>query len=70
MPLVKKQSGWFWGSKGPFKSRAKALAVSRAAYASGYKGESNEVIAFDLSESGDKSVNISEKFREVVRKFS
>ena len=37
MPLVKRQSGWFWGSKGPFDSKAKALAVARAAYASGYK---------------------------------
>jgi hypothetical protein len=45
------------------------LAVARAAYASGYKGESNEVIAFDLSESQDKSANISEKFKEAVRKF-
>jgi hypothetical protein len=41
MPLVKKQSGWFWGSKGPFDSKAKALSVARAAYASGYKGEGN-----------------------------
>lgn len=40
MPLVKKQSGWFWGSKGPFDSKTKALAVARAAYAHGYKGES------------------------------
>jgi hypothetical protein len=39
MPLVKRQSGWFWGSKGPFDSKAKALAVARAAYASGYKEE-------------------------------
>ena len=30
-----------WGSKGPFPSKAKALAVARAAYASGYKGEQN-----------------------------
>ena len=42
MPLVKKQSGWFWGSKGPFDSKAKALSVARAAYAYGYKGESIE----------------------------
>jgi hypothetical protein len=69
MPLVKKQSGWFWGSKGPFDSKAKALSVARAAYASGYKGESNEVTAFDLSQSQDKSANISEKFKEAVRKF-
>ena len=41
MPLVKKPSGWFWGSKGPFDSKAKALAVARAAYAHGYKGESS-----------------------------
>lgn len=26
-----------WGSKGPFPSKAKALAVARAAYASGYR---------------------------------
>ena len=39
MPLVKRQSGWFWGSKGPFDSKAKALAVARASYASGYKEE-------------------------------
>lgn len=42
MPLVKRPSGWFWGSKGPFDSKAKALAVARAAYASGYKGEAEE----------------------------
>lgn len=42
MPLVKKPSGWFWGSKGPFDSKTKALAVARAAYAHGYKGESIE----------------------------
>lgn len=42
MPLVKKPSGWFWGSKGPFDSKAKALAVARAAYAHGYKDENME----------------------------
>lgn len=39
MPLVKRSNGWFWGSKGPFDSKAKALAVARAAYAHGYKRE-------------------------------
>lgn len=62
MPLVKKSSGWFWGSKGPFDSKAKALAVARAAYAHGYKGESNELLTFDLSESKDKSTIISKEF--------
>ncbi len=31
-----------WGSKGPFPSKAKALAVARAAYAHGYKGEQSD----------------------------
>lgn len=70
MPLVKKQSGWFWGSKGPFDTRAKALAVSRAAYAHGYKGEATEVIAFDLSESKDKSVDMTEKFKQAAHNLS
>lgn len=42
MPLVKRKSGWFWGSKGPFPTKDKALAVARAAYAHGYKGENIE----------------------------
>ena len=50
MPLVKKQSGWFWGSKGPFDSKAKALAVARAAYAHGYKGENLEQKYRDIFE--------------------
>lgn len=37
MPIRKTDKGWFWGSKGPFATKAKALAVGRAAYASGYK---------------------------------
>ena len=62
MPLVKKPSGWFWGSKGPFDSKAKALAVARAAYAHGYKGESNLHIAVDIAENRDKSVVIDPDF--------
>lgn len=37
MPLRKTDKGWFWGGQGPFPSKAKALSVARAAYASGYK---------------------------------
>lgn len=37
MPLRHTDNGWFWGSKGPFDTKAKALAVARAAYAHGYK---------------------------------
>lgn len=36
-----------WGSKGPFPSKAKALAVARAAYANGYKGEQADVKRID-----------------------
>jgi hypothetical protein len=61
MPLVKKQSGWFWGSKGPFNTKAKALAVARAAYASGYKGENNLLITFDLAYTSEKRVENSQK---------
>jgi len=46
MPLRKTKQGWFWGSKGPFPDKAKALQVARAAYASGYKGESQPIIKF------------------------
>lgn len=40
MPISKKQDGWYWGSKGPFATKQKALQVGQAAYASGYKEES------------------------------
>lgn len=37
MPIRHTDKGWMWGSKGPFPSKDKALAVARAAYSSGYK---------------------------------
>lgn len=39
MPIIKRKNGWYWGSRGPFKTKKKAEAVQRAAYASGYKGK-------------------------------
>ena len=39
MPIRQTDEGWYWGSKGPFKTKKKALAVQGAAYASGYKGQ-------------------------------
>lgn len=50
MPLVKKQSGWYWGSQGPFDTKAKALQVARAAYASGYKEQKADVISYRVDE--------------------
>ena len=37
MPIKKTDKGWYWGSKGPFKSKRKAQKVAQAAYASGYQ---------------------------------
>jgi hypothetical protein len=37
MPVRKTSEGYFWGTKGPFKTKEQAEAVGRAAYASGYK---------------------------------
>lgn len=47
MPITKTDKGWYWGSKGPFASRAKAQQVATAAYASGYQ-EENEMKNSDV----------------------
>lgn len=55
MPLHKVKSGWMWGSKGPFPTKAKALQVARAAYAHGYKGETQKNISQNfITEAGKK----------------
>jgi len=36
MPITKRKNGYYWGSKGPFKTKKKAQQVAQAAYASGY----------------------------------
>lgn len=40
MPFRYTDKGWFWGTKGPFATKAKALQVARAAHASGFQKES------------------------------
>ena len=63
MPLVKKQSGWYWGSQGPFATKDKALQVARAAYANGYRQQSTDVITFRVDESTWKPLsNLARKF--------
>ena len=42
MPLRNVKGKWYWGSQGPFTSKAKALAVARAAYAHGYKENADQ----------------------------
>lgn len=45
MPISKKSDGWYWGSKGPFASKQKAIQVGQAAHASGFKeGETMDKI--------------------------
>lgn len=39
MPIRHTDKGWYWGSKGPFATRAKAQQVANAAHASGFKEE-------------------------------
>ena len=60
MPLVKRSNGWYWGGQGPFDTKAKALQVARAAYAHGYKGESNEKMLNFLEEQ-KKSASLADK---------
>jgi hypothetical protein len=65
MPLIKKQSGWYWGSQGPFDTKAKALQVARAAYASGYKAQSKDVISYRIDEGSWKpSTSLVRKFEK------
>jgi hypothetical protein len=51
MPIRKTNQGWYWGSKGPFATKQKAIDVGRAAHAAGYK----EAVQMDK----DKVVNFA-----------
>jgi hypothetical protein len=70
MPLVKRQSGWFWCSKGPFDSRSKALAVARAAYAFGYKEQASSSNINESALKIEKDGCNSTVIEQDVRKFS
>lgn len=41
MPIRQKDGKWYWGSRGPFRSKTKAEEVAQAAYASGYEKSDN-----------------------------
>lgn len=51
MPIRKTNQGWYWGSKGPFATKQKAIDVGRAAHAAGYK----EAVQMDK----DKVINFA-----------
>ncbi len=44
MPISKKSDGWYWGSKGPFDTKQKAIQVGQTAHASGYKETTMDAI--------------------------
>ena len=69
MPIRKTTKGWYWGSKGPFESKKKALAVQGAAYASGYKGKkvTTEVIMNLIQEELEDFLSERDYKREAER---
>jgi len=57
-----KDQGWYWGSKGPFKTEKKALAVQGAAYASGYKEQKESLTKETIMELIDEIIQEEEGF--------
>ena len=53
MPIIKKSNGWYWGGKGPFLTKSKALQVAKAAHASGFKEDD------DLEEKRQKGLIVA-----------
>ena len=62
MPVIKKAKGYYWGTKGPFKTKKKAQAVGRAAYASRYKKKKQE------NNMATTSAGVSELYTPILRK--
>jgi len=56
MPIRKTDSGWYWGSKGPFPTKSKAQAVARAAYANGYRDQGNIFMKYSVEKTGNDPV--------------
>ena len=59
MPLRNVKGQWYWGSKGPFDTKAKALSVASAAYAHGYAGDKKENQS--TFPDGSKKTSVTEK---------
>ena len=71
MPVVKKNDGWYWGSKGPFATKAKALQVATAAHAHGFKEEGKKsgamTFALDFNGTYTKDPKFWNVFIELAR---
>jgi len=51
MPIMKKSDGWYWGSKGPFDTKQKAVQVGQAAHAAGAEAVKPSIcIALDYTD--------------------
>ena len=55
MPIKQQNGDWYWGSKGPFDTKAKAEQVQQAAYASGYKGAIQKFAVFQKERRYEKN---------------
>ena len=67
-PILHTTKGWFWGSRGPFSTREKAVEVARAAYAAGYRG--NPKISRPRGiEDGLIKAETEEQIKKLVLKF-
>lgn len=71
MPVVKKNDGWYWGSKGPFATKAKALQIATAAHANGFKEEGKKsgamTFALDFNGTYTKDPKFWNVFIELAR---
>lgn len=71
MPVVKKNDGWYWGLKGPFATKAKALHVATAAHAHGFKEEGKKsgamTFALDFNGTYTKDPKFWNVFIELAR---
>ena len=71
MPVVKKNDGWYWGSKGPFATKTKALQVATAAHAHGFKEEGKKsgamTFALDFNGTYTKDPKFWNVFIELAR---
>jgi len=71
MPVVKKNDGWYFGNRGPFATKAKALQVATAAHAHGFKEEGKKsgamTFALDFNGTYTKDPKFWNVFIELAR---
>jgi len=68
-PIRHTTQGWYWGGRGPFPTREKAVEVQRAAYAAGYKGRNPKISRPRGIEDGLIKAETEEQIKKLVLKF-